>query len=134
MFHKGQIVEPLMGSIAIPGLFPNVVYQQYLLNDGGVVDNFPSGIAKKRYPKHRIIGVVLDTFEKKQTPKNLIETLALSFEILMRKDTIKKAQTLDLVFNDAIECSAFDITKKKRKKIFEQGYRCGVKKLKLGTT
>ena len=130
MFSKGRILEPLLGSMALPGIFPNVAYQGYLLNDGGVVDNFPSVIAQKQYPKHRIIGVVLDTFKKHQTPKNLIETLSISLGIMIGKDVIRRSQKLDIVFHEPIDCEVWDVNKRKWKKAFEQGYASGVKRFK----
>jgi NTE family protein len=130
IFDKGSLLEPLLGSIAIPGIFPNVAYQEYLLNDGGVIDNFPSDIAQKQYPNHHIIGVILNVFEKNQVPNNLFDTLSISLEIMMRKDLVKRSKEIDIAFYEPIDCGILDINKQKRKKAFEQGYASGMKKFK----
>jgi NTE family protein len=130
IFDKGELLEPLLGSIAIPGIFPNIAYKEYLLNDGGVVDNFPSGIAQKQYPNHHIIGVILNVFERNQDPKNLFDTLSISLEIMMRKDLIKRSKEIDIAFYEPIDCGVLDTDKQKRKKAFEQGYASGMEKFK----
>ena len=128
MFNQGPILEPLLGSMAIPGIFPNVPYQNYLLNDGGVIDNFPSTIAQKQYPDHQTIGVSLDTFERQQHPKNLIDTLITTFEIMMGKELSRKLEQITIPFYEKIDCSVLEFRKSKRKKAFEQGYLSGKKK------
>jgi predicted acylesterase/phospholipase RssA len=116
--------------MALPGIFPSVKYQHFLLNDGGIVDNFPTSFAQQQYPRHKIIGVALNTFEEHQEPKNLIATLITSFEIMMRKDLAVKTQEIALAFYENINCAVLELNKKKWKKVFDQGYVSGVKKCK----
>ncbi|MBO4203935.1 patatin-like phospholipase family protein [bacterium] len=33
LFRTGELMRPLLGSIALPGIFPSVKYQNFLLND-----------------------------------------------------------------------------------------------------
>lgn len=106
--------------MAIPGIFPSVKYGNYLLNDGGIVDNFPTTTAKKKFPKHKIIGIALNMFEKNKKPKNLIETLLTSFEIMLRKDLVKRSEDIDISFYENIDCQILELNPKKRKKAFEQ--------------
>jgi NTE family protein len=40
-FNSGEIVEPLVASTSIPGIFVPVAYDDYLLLDGAVTDNLP---------------------------------------------------------------------------------------------
>jgi NTE family protein len=104
LFQKGDLLEPLLGSMALPGIFPSVKYQNYLLNDGGIVDNFPTTLAKQQYPRHKIIGVALNKFKEDKHPKNLIETLMTAYEILMRKDLVKRSQEIDIAFYEILDC------------------------------
>ena len=124
-------MEPLLGTMAIPGVFPNVHYQKHLLSDGGIINNFPIAIAKKDYPTHKIIGVALNTFRKNQTPKNVIEMLMLSLEIAIRKDMVAKSDTVDILFREDIDCKALETNKKKWEKAFKQGYASGIKEFKV---
>jgi predicted acylesterase/phospholipase RssA len=111
--------------MALPGIFPSVKYQNFLLNDGGIVDNFPTTLAQKHHPKHKIIGVALNKFEERQEPKNLISTLITSFEIMMRKDLLPKIKKIDIAFYEKVDCSILELNKTKRKKAFDQGYQSG---------
>ncbi|MDR2191175.1 MAG: hypothetical protein LBP53_08705 [Candidatus Peribacteria bacterium] len=129
LFDQGEIIPPLLGSTALPGVFPSVKYQQYLLNDGGIIDNFPTTIAKKAYPQHHIIGVALNKFKEHQKPKNAIETLLLALEVMMRKDLVKRSKDIAIAFYEDIDCRVLETDKKKRKKVFEQGYQSGMKKV-----
>jgi NTE family protein len=128
MFDKGNILHPLLGSMALPGIFPSVRYQNYLLNDGGIIDNFPTSIAQKAYPHHRIIGVALNKFKEYQEPKNFIETLNIALEVMMRKDMVERSKNIAISFYENIECKRLERDKRNRKKAFEQGYTSGVKK------
>jgi NTE family protein len=128
LFDQGEIIPPLLGSTALPGVFPSVKYQQYLLNDGGIIDNFPTTIAKKAYPQHHIIGVALNKFKEHQEPKNIIETLSLALEVMMRKDMVKRTKDITIAFYEDMDCKRLERDKEKWKKAFDQGYYSGMKK------
>jgi NTE family protein len=128
LFEQGKIIPPLLGSIALPGVFPSIKYQQYFLNDGGIIDNFPTTIAQKAYPHHHIIGVALNKFQEHQEPKNVIETLSLALEVMMRKDMVKRSKDIAISFYEDIDCNRLERNKKKWKKAFEQGYASGIEK------
>lgn len=129
VFDQGEIIPPLLGSIALPGIFPSVKYQHYLLNDGGIIDNFPTSIAQRTYPHHQIIGVALNKFKEHQEPKNIVETLILTLEVMMRKDIVKRIKEIALSFYEDIDCKRLERDKRKRKKAFDQGYYSGMKAL-----
>ncbi|MBR6907592.1 hypothetical protein IKN40_03695 [bacterium] len=56
------------------------------LIDGGVTNNFPLAIAKGKFPRHKIIGISLNKYQKNQKIKNIFDNLLVSFEIMLRKD------------------------------------------------
>ncbi|MDR2416312.1 MAG: hypothetical protein LBD75_07120 [Candidatus Peribacteria bacterium] len=128
MFDKGNLLNPLLGSIALPGLFSSIKYQHYLLNDGGIIDNFPTSIAQKAYPHHSIIGVALNKFKEHQEPKNFVETLNLALEVTMRKDMVKRIKNIAISFYEDIDCKRLERDKRKWKKAFDQGYASGMKR------
>jgi len=128
IFQKGKLLEPMLGTMALPGVFPSVEFEDYFLNDGGIVDNFPTQIARKKYPKNQIIGIALNMFQKNKVPKNMIETLMLSLEIMMRKDIVERVQEIEIAFYEKIDCGILELDKKKRTKAFNQGYASGKEK------
>ncbi len=122
IFNKEELVTPVLASMAIPWIFPIVEYQKYLLVDGWVIDNFPTTTAKRNYPNHKIIGIALNMFKKNKRVKGMIDTLTTAFEIMLRKDQVKRTEDIDISFYEAIDCKVLDIHTKKREKAFQQGY------------
>jgi predicted acylesterase/phospholipase RssA len=116
--------------MALPGVFPSVKYQHYLLNDGGIVDNFPTVTAQEAYPRHKIMGIALNKFQEDKNPKNLIQTLITAYAIVMRKDLVKRSKDIDIAFYEDIDCGILELDKKKWKKAFDQGYISGMKRFK----
>ena len=70
IFHTWELIPPLMWSIALPVIFPPVKFGDYLLADGGIIDNFPVLRAKKLYPDYEVIGVTVSSFKKHQKITN----------------------------------------------------------------
>jgi NTE family protein len=131
LFSEGELIPPLLGSMALPGVFPSVKYQQFLLSDGGIISNFPVTFAKKQYPDHKVIGIVLHTLSENQEPKNLISILILAFEIMMEKNLAKDLKKVDLLFSDQIDCAVLELSKTKRKIAFDQGYLSGINQVRM---
>jgi NTE family protein len=77
LFTSGPLVAPLMGSMAIPGVFEAVSFQDMLLVDGGTINNFPVDIAKKKYPNAEIIGIALNKFTENQKISNIFDSLMM---------------------------------------------------------
>lgn len=70
--------------MSIPGVFTPIEYEKHLLVDGGVTDNFPIDYAKKQNPNTKTIGILLGKFKTNQKVKNILDTLMVSYEILLR--------------------------------------------------
>ena len=123
IFEQGNLINPLLGSIALPWIFPTIKYQHYYLQDGGIIDNFPTTTAKKQYPNHKVIWIALNLFKENQKPRNLIETLMISFDIMLKRDIVQRIKEVDISFCERLDCHILETNKQKRKKIFEQGYK-----------
>ncbi|ANQ54535.1 hypothetical protein XJ44_00030 [Thermosipho affectus] len=61
---SGKIIEPLKASMAIPGIFPPVEFEDKILVDGGTINNLPTDIARKLGADY-IIAVDLSENNKK---------------------------------------------------------------------
>ncbi len=59
IIDHGSLVEALLATTALPGLFPPVEHEGMLLTDGGIVNNLPVDIALAR-GAHRVVAVDLD--------------------------------------------------------------------------
>ncbi len=123
LFDTGDLIPILLGSIAIPGIFPVVQYQNYVLMDGWASNNFPVDRAKKKYPNNKIIGIALNKFKEHQKIKTIFHNLSVSFEILLRNHTIETMSDVDHLFYKAIPLSILDINKKNMHKAYLDGYK-----------
>jgi NTE family protein len=123
LFDSGELVPILLGSIAIPGIFPVVTYQNHILMDGWASNNFPVDRAKKKYPNNKIIGIALNKFKEHQKIKTIFDNLSVSFEILLRNHTIENMWVVDHLFYKDIPLSVLDSNKKNMHKAYLDGYK-----------
>lgn len=125
-FESGDLIKPVLWSMSIPGVFAPIEYEKHLLVDGGVTDNFPIDYAKKQNPNTKTIGILLGKFKTNQKVKNILDTLMVSYEILLRwrlNATINKA---DILFYRNLSMSPFESNEKKLIQLFDQGYHDGI--------
>ena len=87
IIDKGNLIDAIMASISIPGVFPPVRLKEGLLIDGGVINPTPTNVVKEM-GSDVVIGVDL-TMESKAEFKNpnIFQTLMRSYEILRTQST-----------------------------------------------
>lgn len=73
ILRKGHVLEAVLASAAVPGVFPPRTIGNYQLIDGGIVDPVPVALARWLAPKLPIIAVVLSP-----TPDGWADAPALS--------------------------------------------------------
>ncbi|HJR78794.1 MAG TPA: patatin-like phospholipase family protein [Anaerolineales bacterium] len=59
LFFEGRLVDAILASIAMPGIFPTRYLDGYELVDGGVLDPVPVVPARSLFPKLPVVAVVL---------------------------------------------------------------------------
>ncbi len=80
-FSKGDVVEPLLASAALPAIFPPVVIDGDVLVDGGVINNVPLSKAIELKP-NRIVVFHVGNFERpRPAPKRPIDVLLHAFSV-----------------------------------------------------
>lgn len=130
IFHTGELIPPLMWSIALPVIFPPVKFGDYLLADGGVIDNFPVLRAKKLYPDHEVIWVTVSSFKKHQKITNLLSSAMVSWNLVLSKDVEWNIKATDHLFCKNTWVSTAETNKEKLKNIYEGGYKDGMRYFK----
>lgn len=123
LFDEGDLVPILLGSMAIPWIFPVVPYTHHTLMDWGATNNFPVSIAKKKYPNNEIIGIALNKFTEQQTVKNIFDTISVSFEILLRHSTLEHMHLVDHVFYKQLPLKVLSTSKKHMRQAYVEGYK-----------
>ncbi len=71
---SGELLEPLLGSIAVPGIFPPVDFEGCQLIDGGVSDNVPITIAARHGAK-RAIFILCECCRRRSVPLHGFEAI-----------------------------------------------------------
>jgi NTE family protein len=60
VLDKGRVVDAVLATISMPGVFPPQEYGDYLLVDGGLIDPVPVGPARAFFPSLPVVAVALD--------------------------------------------------------------------------
>jgi NTE family protein len=120
-FNQGQLIEPILASSCIPGMFEPIEYDSRYLVDGGVLNNLPVEPLKGK--SDLVIWVNcnhLPELGKVRNVKNLLERavmMNLNFNVYTRKgacDYFIEAPGLG-------KYSVFDL--KKAPELFQAGYQ-----------
>lgn len=130
ILSSGDLLSALLGTIAIPGIFPAVERDGKLLMDGGVTNNFPVEIAKEQFPEAKIIGISLNKYHSNPKIKNLIDNIMVAFEMMLRTTIKEKGELCDFFFCRSLNTPVLEFNKKKLKKLFELGYQDGKEQIK----
>jgi NTE family protein len=68
ILYRGQVVQAILATIAVPGVFPPIQINDNLLIDGGGLDPVPVSVARWLMPNLPIVAVVLN--EPNETVKH----------------------------------------------------------------
>ncbi|NPA32641.1 MAG: patatin-like phospholipase family protein [Aquificae bacterium] len=118
-FSRGEIIPALLGSCAIPGIFEPVSLGDYLLVDGGVVNNLPvEPLEKKKEP---LVCVDVLPLSEERRIKNLFHVLVRSFFLAVRSNAEKRREMCDVLIVPPLnEFSHIDV--RRAREIFRRGY------------
>lgn len=119
-FSQGELAPILFGSCAIPGIFEPVRYQDYLLVDGGIMNNLPVEPCEKF--KEPIVCVDVIPITKQEKIKNMLDVLLRSFFLAFRSNSERRKKRCDIVITpDLSNYTPLDV--KKAREIFLKGYK-----------
>lgn len=127
-FSSGELLPPLLGSMAIPGIFPPIEHKRHLLMDWWLLNNFPVEIAKKENPKNKIIGIYLNHFsEVDKWPESIYDSLNLAYTIIMRWPSMAKLSIADYTLTKPTPLKTIDMNKELMKKTFSLWHKDAIK-------
>ena len=108
ILQKGRVVDALLGSIAIPGIFPPKEYEPYRLTDGGTLDPVPVRAARAMAPHLPVVAVNLNPpLEQPATPLNL--TIPGPKTLVEQLSRLNLTQAFQ-VFGEAIDIGQRELT------------------------
>lgn len=107
--HSGKVLDAVLATIAVPGIFPPVHYNGRLLVDGGILAPVPVSLARTLAPELPVAAVVLsppiDHWKSSSKPR-LMNSLPFLARYLAR---LRVAQALN-VFLRAMDISGAQLT------------------------
>ena len=126
-FSSGKLLPILFGSCAIPGIFEPVRYGDYLLIDGGVMNNLPVEPCEEFGEPILCVDVLPITSEK--SIRNIFDVLVRSFFLAVRSNAERRKKHCDIVITlNLSDFSPLDV--RKAKDIFLKGYEHTLNALK----
>jgi len=101
ILSEGLVLDAVMSTIAIPGIFPPRTWGNHQLIDGGVVDPVPVTAARKLAPDLPVVAVSLSTLSPKEI-KYLPEALLRDPPFLKPISKMRVAQAFDIFMRSVI--------------------------------
>lgn len=98
VFNEGSLFDAVRSSISIPGVLPPYRLGDYLLVDGAVVDKVPAKILKDKGHKN-IIGIDVSNKKSYKMPRNLIEIIMTTIDIMSEEIFFYKKQYIDYLID-----------------------------------
>lgn len=108
LLSEGPIVPAILATIALPGIFPSTLNENYELVDGGVVDPVPVAPARALFPQLPVVAVVLNEPAGTVPPSLTLPTPeGWSPMILERVSKTRYMKALDIFLRsmDMINCN-----------------------------
>lgn len=122
LYNSWVLLPTVLWSLAVPWIFAPVPYENALLVDGWVTNNFPIEIAKKAYPNTKIVGILLSKFKKNQKVSNLVDILQVTYDLLLRWHISKSLNEADILFYRDLKTWMVENNEKKLRHLFDMGY------------
>lgn len=101
--QKGKIIEAVMASVSIPGVFPLYELEDNYYVDGGVMDPVPvKPLAEKGFKKNIAVNLMGYDLDHQEPGKDMFSTLMTTFYLMMeqlaRHEKNEELYTIDLSF------------------------------------
>ncbi|NBH04522.1 patatin-like phospholipase family protein [Amycolatopsis sp. SID8362] len=91
LIRSGRLLEPLLASCAIPGIFPPVAHEGRLLYDGGLVANVPMRQALAMGAKSLVVLDCAFPGKMPDAPRTFAEVIMFTAMISMRNQAVLEA-------------------------------------------
>ncbi|MBE9523583.1 MAG: patatin-like phospholipase family protein [Chloroflexi bacterium] len=103
ILRDGRVIDALLATIAVPGIFPPKLWNDHLLVDGGVLDPVPVTLARLLAPKPPVVAVSLMP-PRRDWEKYPVGKMISQPSVLKPVSRLRMAQALD-IFLHSVEIS-----------------------------
>jgi NTE family protein len=102
-FTKGSLREAIKASSAIPGIFPPVKYQNYILVDGSASESVPAGKVREIGADRVLAADVTRSIKTVEPPQNVFEILYRTEDITSFHLSALRLREADLVIHPEVK-------------------------------
>ncbi|MEM8525851.1 MAG: patatin-like phospholipase family protein [Bacteroidota bacterium] len=125
ILEKGSLADALLATMAIPGLFQPVIIDDYLLVDGGVLNNFPVNEMREK-GADKVIGVKLIDRNYGQGGKGLSNILSKTYDVVIQNARSLYEGDCDLCIE--VDVTGFSVSDfDKADSLIARGYEAAMK-------
>ena len=125
-FNEGELYPILFGSCSLPGIFEPIFYKNFLLVDGGIMNNLP--VEPFENLNEPVVCVDVLPISQEREIKNIIQILIRSFFLAVRANSDSRKKFCDYIIAPELgNFSPFDVHK--ADEIFKVGYESALKVL-----
>ncbi|BCS35135.1 patatin [Luteitalea sp. TBR-22] len=97
---KGSLAQAMRATMAIPGVFTPVNYENWLLVDGGALNNIPADVTKKMGADKVIaVNVGADSATEAQTRASLVSLLGRTIDTMMTTSIRQALKDADVIID-----------------------------------
>ena len=123
IFHRGELIRPILASAAIPGVFAPVPMKNGYYVDGGILNNFPVDLIQPHCDE--IVGVYVNPFDnvKIDDLKHSYTIMERVYKIRMANESLSKFEDCDLLIVPKNMSNYRTLSMKDMDIIFDLGYR-----------
>ncbi len=129
VMDKGPVAEAVQASCAIPGIFSPVKYNQYLLVDGGLLNNLPTLFIEDKGVDTIIAVNVGAQRALSKEPGNIFEVLIQSFDVVQQYRDMEARKHADYLIEPELGDLSFFETANSAL-LIERGYQTAEQVLK----
>jgi NTE family protein len=97
IFEKGNIAKAVQASCSFPGIFKPVLHEGHFLVDGGIVNNIPCSVVQEMGADFVIAVDTVPGFELLEHPRNIVEVLGRSVDLMLKGLGAKGSQLADIL-------------------------------------
>ncbi len=107
---KGSLAQAMRATMAIPGVFTPVSFDDWLLVDGGALNNIPADVTKKMGADTVIaVNVGADTATDQQTQASLVALLGRTIDTMMTTSIRQALKDADIILDpDLVGLNSMD--------------------------
>ena len=120
---KGSLAQAMRATMAIPGVFTPVNFENWLLVDGGALNNIPADVTKKMGAETVIaVNVGADSASESQTRASLVSLLGRTIDTMMTTSIRNALKDADLIVDpDLVGLTSMDW--RRSSDLAERGYK-----------